>query len=149
MSPITTPIRHRLLTTLDAPMRARQVARARYMREVYRKARKSLNVTLEAAVFDEVIAPRAAAAGLAPTAYLREAALAYTTQRFLVPAGLEAALFAVTDQLAALGNNLNQIARYANRHRAASRQDLADARALVERATALVEAAVRLPARVR
>ena len=46
MSPITTPIRHRLLTTLDAPMRARQVARARYMREVYRKARKSLNVTL-------------------------------------------------------------------------------------------------------
>lgn len=137
-------IRHRLLAVLD-PRKAREKAqRARYMREVYRQANRSLNVTMPCERFTAILAPAAARAGLSPTEYLREAAFAYGEQRYLVPRGLEAALWAVSDQLAALGNNLNQIARHANLHGRASRQDLADARRCLERAEQLVQA-VRTP----
>lgn len=138
-------IRHRLLAVLD-PRKARtQAQRARYMREVYRKANKTLNVTMPQARFAEVIVPEAAKAGFSVTEYLREAAFAYAERRYLVPQGLEAALWAVSDQLAALGNNLNQIARHANLEHQATCQDLADARRCLERAEGLVEAAVRTP----
>lgn len=138
-------IRRRLLAVLD-PRKAREKAqRARYMREVYRQAHKSLNVTMPQARFAGVIVPEAANAGLTVTEYLREAAFAYADQRYLVPRGLEDALWAVSDQLAALGNNLNQIARHANLEHQATRQDLTDARRCLERAEQLVQAAVRTP----
>jgi hypothetical protein len=138
-------IRRRLLAVLD-PRKAREKAqRARYMREVYRQAHKSLNVTMTHERFVRTIVPEAAKAGLSVTEYLREAAFAYAEQRYLVPQGLEAALWAVTDQLAALGSNLNQIARHANLEHQATRQDLADARRCLERAEQLVESAVRSP----
>lgn len=145
MTTIVSAIRRRLLAVLD-PRKARtQAHRARYMREVYRKANKSLNVTMAHERFARVIVPEAAKAGLSVTEYLREAAFAYAEQRYLVPQGLEAALWAVSDQLAGLGNNLNQIARHANLEHHASRQDVASARLCLERAEQLVEAAVRHP----
>lgn len=138
-------IRRRLLAVLD-PRKAREKAqRARYMREVYRQVNRSLNVTMPRERFTAILAPAAAEAGLTVTEYLREAAFAYAEQRYLVPSGLEAALWAVSDQLAALGNNLNQIARHANLEHQATRQDLADARRCLERAEQLVESAVRSP----
>ena len=138
-------IRHRLLAVID-PRKARAKAqRARYMREVYRQANKSLNVTMPCERFTAILAPAAAEVGLSPTEYLREAAFAYAERRYLVPRGLEDALWAVSDQLAALGNNLNQIARHANLRGRASHRDLADARRCLERAEQLVQAAVRTP----
>jgi hypothetical protein len=138
-------IRRRLLAVLDPRKAVVQAHRARYMREIYRKAHKTLNVTLSQEQFETVIVPRAAQAGLTVTEYLREAAFAYAEQRYLVPGGLEAALWAVSDQLAGLGNNLNQIARHTNLEHQATRQDLADARRCLERAEQLVESAVRSP----
>ena len=145
MPPITTTIRNRLLATADLKGLARKEARARYMRTIYRKSNKTINISLPHETYTNIIAPLARQTGLTPTEYLREAALAYAGKRFLVPAGLEEALFAVTDQLAALGNNLNQIARHVNLEQAASREDLSDARKLLSRAEQLVEQAVRSP----
>lgn len=144
MAPPDTTFRTRLLTLLDLSRLATRERKARYQRE-YRKTHHYLNVGIENDQYTKIIAPRAQAAGITPTEYLREAAFAYSEKRFLVPQDLEAALWAVSDQLAALGNNLNQIARHANLEQAATRQDISDARRLLEQAGQAVERAVRFP----
>lgn len=138
-------IRRQLLAVIDPRKAQEQRHRARYMREVYRKANKSLNITMPQQRFTDTIVPAATRCGLTPTEYLREAAFAYSDQRYLVPHSLENALWAVSDQLAAMGNNLNQIARHTNLEHKATRQDLADARSCLDRAERLIQAAVRNP----
>lgn len=147
MPPLDTIYRTRIFTLIDLPKLSAQARRARYMREVYRKTHIDLTVSIPKQQYDEVLLPHAVNAGRKVRAFVREAAFAYIGQSFLVPRDLEAALLAVTDQLAALGNNLNQIARHANLEQTASRQDVQDARRLLERAEQLVEEAVRFPER--
>jgi hypothetical protein len=126
-------------------------SRNRYMREymknVYRKAHPVISVTLTEAEH-RLLQTAACASGRKPAAFLREAALAYLNKRYLVPKNLETALHALTDQLSALGNNFNQIAKHANTKRRASAADIRAARALLEKTEARITAFVSSPAEI-
>ena len=83
-----------------------------------------------------------------PPLFSAKPAFAYLDQRYLVPERLEAALYALTYQLTALGNNLNQIAKHVNTQRRASAEDLSAARTLLEHAEDLITSFVRNPPEV-
>lgn len=116
----------------------------KYMNDVYRKDHPSLNVTLSKSEYRR-LRKEAKVSGRKCTAFLREAAFAYLDQRYLVPESLEEALYALTYQLTALGNNLNQIAKHVNTQRRASSDDLSAARSLLEHAEDLITSFVRNP----
>lgn len=116
----------------------------RYMREVYRPTRRRVDVTLNRQQYD-ALEQAARAAGRPVAAFLREAAFAYLERRYLVPAGIEQGLHAVTLQLRAAGNNLNQIAHQANMKRRATADEVHQARELLQTMEAAVARFVRCP----
>ena len=146
MNDIRQETRRRLQQTLGDRSQQQRDRKARYMREVYRKTRKSLNVTLTPEQYER-IAAAAKAAGYQPRAYGREVLLASLDRRPLVPRGLEAALWAAADQLRAAGHNLNQIARLANTRREISPEQLQEARACLGQMEAALEQLVFAPFR--
>lgn len=107
----------------EAAKKRRKTRRNRYMREVYRKSRKTLNVMLLPDPYAR-LRKNARAAGITPTELMRSAAFAYFDLRFLLPKNLEAALHGLTRQLRAAGNSLNQVAHRANMTKAADNEDL-------------------------
>jgi hypothetical protein len=115
-----------------------------YMREVYRPARRRVDVTLTPAQYAD-LEQAAHAAGRKVTVFLREAAFAYLERRYLVPTDTEQGLHAVTRQLRAAGNNLNQLAHQANTQRRATAEDLRQARELLNTMEAAVTRFVRCP----
>lgn len=116
----------------------------KYMNDVYRKDHPSLNVTLTKSEYRR-LRKEAKVSGRKCTAFFREAAFAYLNQEYLVPERLDEALYALTYQLTAMGNNLNQIAKHVNTQRRASPEDLSAARSLLEHAEDLIDSFVRNP----
>lgn len=97
-------------------LRRRQARRGymrRYMRETYRPAHKTRNVTLSAEQ-DRQLRAAAAAYGRKPAALLREAAFAYLTRGTVLPKGLEEGIAALTLEVRRIGTNINQLAHQAN-----------------------------------
>lgn len=146
MNDIRQETRRRLQQTLEDRSQQQRDRKARYMREVYRPSRKSLNVTLTPEQYERIMAA-AAEAGYRPRVYLREITLASLDRRPLVPRGLEAALWASADQLRAAGHNLNQIARLANTRREISPEQLQEARACLGQMEVTLERLVFAPFR--
>lgn len=98
-----------------------------YMKNVYRKTSRRIESTFSEDQYRRIL-DEAERSGRKPSVFLREAALAYLDQRYLVPQDVESALRTLTLQLRSAGNNLNQIARYANTQKEASQALLQAAR---------------------
>jgi len=75
---------------------------------------------------------RAREAKVKPTTLLRQAALAYLRQRFLVPPQLKETLMQLLQETRRIGTNLNQIAAKTNLLQRATGGDLRRARKLVD-----------------
>lgn len=88
----------------------------------YRAAMKRINCTLTTSEYSAV-KKRAERLHLKPTACFKALALAYSDQRYVVPANVEARLEAAIALLRNVANNVNQIARRANQAGQASFQD--------------------------
>jgi hypothetical protein len=83
---------------------------------------------------DEVrmLRARAREVKMKPTSLLRQAALAYLRQRFLLPPQLEETLVQLLQETRRIGTNLNQIAAKTNSLQRATGGDLRRARKLLE-----------------
>lgn len=88
----------------------------------YRAAVKRINNTLTKAEY-AIIKKRAERLHMKPTTCLKALALAYSEQRYLVPANVETKLEAVVALLRNVANNINQVARQANQMRRSDFQD--------------------------
>lgn len=84
-------------------------------------------------------------AGKPPTAFLREAALAYLERRYLVPARIEDRLQELVFLFRNIAGNLNQLAAKANALKRATVFDLLFARRLVLRLEEAVKDFLRRP----
>jgi hypothetical protein len=111
----------------------------------YRPGIRRVNCTLTHEQYEQ-LSDCAKQAGMSPTQYLKAAAFAYMNTRYLVPENLEQALWKLTGQLHAAGNNLNQIARYVNTEKKASQQTIAQLRSLIEEMDERITAFVHCPA---
>lgn len=86
--------------------------KARERKAAYDQKRRRIMLTLTPAQERE-IRRAAREAGLKPAAFVREAALAYMDQRFLVPQDQAQRLTSLIAVLRNIGNSLNQVARFA------------------------------------
>ncbi len=98
-----------------------------YMKNVYRKTSRRIESTFPEDQYRRLL-QAAKESGRRPSVFLREAAMAYLEKRYLVPEDVTTALHNLTLQLRSAGNNLNQMARYANTNKEASHALLRDAR---------------------
>jgi N-acetylneuraminic acid mutarotase len=113
----------------------------------YRPGIKRVNCTLSNEQYQQLSAA-AKQAGMNHTQYLKAAAFAYMNTQYLVPENLEQALWRLTGQLHAAGNNLNQIARHVNTEKKASNRTLNQAKSLIEEMDERITAFVRSPAEI-
>lgn len=113
----------------------------------YRPGIKRVNCTLSNEQYEQMCAC-AKQAGMNHTQYLKAAAFAYMNTQYLVPENLKQALWKLTGQLHAAGNNLNQIARHVNTEKKASNRTLNQARRLIEEMDERITAFVRSPAEI-
>ena len=104
---------------------------ARYMAEVYRKKLvKYVNCALALDEYDR-LKTHAEKAGRKPTTHLRESALAYMRQQYLVPKDLKEQIGNLTALLRNIAGNLNQIAKRTNHIQKLTVIDALHARSLV------------------
>ncbi len=126
---LDTTLRIASLVNAD-PSAVRRARRARYMRTVYRERVQRLTCSLSREDFQQ-LKRHAEHTGLAPTAFLREAALAYMDQRYLVPADVVRRQEAMTAEIRRCGTLINQLAAKANTRKEATLSDIRAARALL------------------
>jgi predicted DNA-binding protein len=112
-------------------------ARNRYMRDYMRayrnrQERKSLTLTLSPDRHRH-LQNAADTSGRPLAAFIPEAAEAYLQKRYLVPVDIRARLADAITEIRRIGNNINQMAHHANRKRETSRQELREARCLLQR----------------
>ena len=88
----------------------------RYMRDVYRKSRRRVTVTLHPAEYDK-IQISAQRSGRKVAAFIRETTLASLAGHALIPKHVEQVIYQLTGQLRSAGNNLNQIAKHVNQQK--------------------------------
>lgn len=79
------------------------------------------------------------------SAFLREAALSYTEQKYLVPENLDSLLREIVLKLRSMGNNLNQIALHANTFKKVTWLNLARLRDILSSVERLITEFVRNP----
>lgn len=107
------------------------------MREDYRKRKKFITCVFEPGQYREV-EQIAGKFGIKPTAFLREAALAYARQRRILSREITDQLPLLIALLRNIANNINQIARRTNTFKQASFYDLAKARRNVQKLEAAI-----------
>ena len=100
-------------STKSAKKKDQKIKRAKYMKEEYRPSKERIDCTLTKEEFRHIKA-EAKAHGKNRTAFFRESALAYTKQKYLVPANIREKLEENIFLLKNIANNLNQIAKHAN-----------------------------------
>ncbi len=84
--------------------------------EQKRKGYKRVNVTLDPQEFQE-ISTHAKKYGKKVTTHLKDCAIGYVRESYLVPPDIESRLDELVLILRGVGNNINQLARYSNEMR--------------------------------
>lgn len=110
----------------------------------YRQAVRRVTCTLRPEAYEKLVKR---SAGSKPAVVVREAALAYLEQRYLVPADIERQLVTVTALIRNIAGNLNQIAARTNTLQRVLSWDLKKARERVLDLEEVIRRFVRYPER--
>lgn len=121
------------LEQLPAPAgKSRRAYHNAYMRTVYRPSRCRMELTFLPEDYHRFV-NLAADAGMRPAVYVREAAIAQSKQRVIIPKSYLESIDRVANELNHIGRSANQVARYVNIKRGAASKDVKQLYTLLER----------------
>ena len=114
------------------------------MREEYRKDKKYLNCVLSKEEFKK-IKTNSKSHWKTPTTYLRESAIAYSKQKFLIPENIKEQLERFIFILRSIANNINQIVKHINTKHSAWKAEIIEIKNTVHWLESLIKSFIENP----